>query len=217
MIKAKLFDINGKEKGTVELPKCFSAKDREDLVAKVLDAKKRKQPYAPSPIAGNQASASGVINHRRHVWKTSYGRGMSRVPRKLMMSRGGQFHWVGATSPNTRGGRRAHPPRVESMTVFLKINKKEMRLALMSALSATINSEKICLKYSKVEKDLIKNIPAIIEKIDGIKAKNLSELIISVLGNSLYEIVLKKKSVRAGRGKMRGRKYKANAGILIVI
>jgi large subunit ribosomal protein L4e len=149
--------------------------------------------------------------------KTSYGRGMSRVPRKLMMSRGGQFHWVGATSPNTRGGRRAHPPRVESMTVFLKINKKEMRLALMSALSATINSEKICLKYSKVEKDLIKNIPAIIEKIDGIKAKNLSELIISVLGNSLYEIVLKKKSVRAGRGKMRGRKYKANAGILIVI
>jgi ribosomal protein L4 len=67
MIKAKLFDINGKEKGTVELPRCFSAKDREDLVAKVLDAKKRKQPYAPSPIAGNQASASGVINHRRHV------------------------------------------------------------------------------------------------------------------------------------------------------
>ena len=32
-----------------------------------------------------------------------------------------------------------------------------------------------------------------------------------------YEKVLKKKSVRAGKGKLRGRKYKSNAGLLFVV
>jgi len=33
----------------------------------------------------------------------------------------------------------------------------------------------------------------------------------------LYDVALQKKSVRAGKGKARGRKYKKNAGVLIVI
>ena len=32
----------------------------------------------------------------------------------------------------------------------------------------------------------------------------------------MYEVALQKKSVRTGRGKRRGRKYKKNAGVLIV-
>ena len=37
-----------------------------------------------------------------------------------------------------------------------------------------------------------------------------------ILGENLFGIALKKKSVRAGKGKLRGRKYKANAGMLLV-
>ena len=38
-----------------------------------------------------------------------------------------------------------------------------------------------------------------------------------ILGNDLYEIAVKKKSVRAGKGKLRGRKYKKTAGVLLVV
>jgi len=38
-----------------------------------------------------------------------------------------------------------------------------------------------------------------------------------ILGEDLFEIAQKSKNVRAGKGKMRGRKYKKSAGILIVI
>ena len=84
-MKAKILDINGKEKSNIDLPKCFSEKVREDIVAKVLEAKKSQQPYAPSPVAGKQSSARGKIKHLRHVWKSGYGRGKSRIPRKIVV------------------------------------------------------------------------------------------------------------------------------------
>jgi len=37
-----------------------------------------------------------------------------------------------------------------------------------------------------------------------------------ILGESLFEIAFGKKKIRSGRGKLRGRKYKNNAGFLIV-
>jgi len=80
-MKTKILDIEGKEKGSIELPECFSENIREDIVSRVLEAKKTMQPYAPSPVAGKQHSARGKIIHRRHVWKSGYGRGASRVPR----------------------------------------------------------------------------------------------------------------------------------------
>ena len=35
--------------------------------------------------------------------------------------------------------------------------------------------------------------------------------------NDLYEVAIQEKSVRAGRGKSRGRKYKKSSGLLLVI
>jgi len=113
-MKARILDTNGKKTKEITLPSFFSHKIRYDLIAKILEAKKTRQPYSPSPVAGNQHSASGKIRHRRHVWKTHYGKGISRIPRKIMTRRGSQFNWVGATIPSTRGGRRAHPPKILS-------------------------------------------------------------------------------------------------------
>ena len=53
-MKTEVYDIHGKKAKEIELPKIFSEKIREDIVAKVLEAKKIKQPYSPSPMAGNQ-------------------------------------------------------------------------------------------------------------------------------------------------------------------
>lgn len=216
-MKTKIYSIDGKQGKEIELPKCFSAKIREDIVAKVLESKKKKQPYAPSPVAGNQYSASGKLIHRRHVWKSQYGRGMSRIPRKRMSRRGTQFNWVGATVPNTRGGRRAHPPKILSMLNFLKINKKESKIALFSALSATANKNLVEKKYARIEK-LEKVVPFVVEsKFSSLKIKELTNSLKNILGKNLFDIAKQTKSIRAGKGKLRGRKYKKNAGLLIVV
>ncbi len=214
-MKVKILDIKGKEKGTIELPECFNAPIREDIVSKVLEAKKTKQPYAPSPIAGNRQSASGKLIHRRHVWKSQYGRGMSRIPRKRMSQRGSQFNWVGATVPSAVGGRRAHPPKIESMIKKLKINKKELRTAFFSALTATTKEDIVVKRYEKLEKGKISQLPIIIESKE-IKVKELVSLVKKIFGE-VFSIAIKNKKIRAGKGKMRGRKYKSNAGLLIVV
>jgi len=216
-MKATIKDITGKKAKDVTLPECFSTVVRENLVQRVIEAKKVKQPYGPAPNAGNQYSASGKMIHQRKVWKSQYGRGMSRVPRKIMSVRGSQFNWVGATVPNTRGGRRAHPPKVISMMSLARINKKELRLALFSALAATVNPKFIVKRYERLKDKKISNLPLVVEsKFSELKSKEMITSLKSILGEDLFDLAIQKKSVRAGIGKLRGRKYKNNAGLLLV-
>ncbi len=216
-MKTKIYQIDGKVGKDMDLPKYFSRKVREDIVAKVLEAKKTMQPYGPDPMAGKKQSASGRIVRRRHVWKSGYGRGMARIPRKQMSRKGTQFNWVGAFSPNTRGGRRAHPPKPDSMINTLKINKKELRIALESALSATASGEYVTKKYGRLDK-VEKQLPVIVEsKVESLKIKELLSSLKNILGESLFEVAIQDKKIRAGRGSRRGRKYKKSAGMLLVI
>jgi len=216
-MKSKILDIQGKEKGSIDLPRCFSEKVREDIVAKVLEAKKTKHPYSPSPVAGKQHSASGKIKHLRHVWKSGYGRGRSRVPRKIMTRRGSQFNWTAAEIPSAVGGKRAHPPKIIAMINTKKINKKEMKIALMSALSATTNEKIVSEKYDRLKDKKISKLPLIVEsKISSLKTKDLLASLKKILGDVLFDVSLKKRKVRAGKGKLRGRRHKKNAGILLV-
>ncbi|MBD3247215.1 50S ribosomal protein L4 [Candidatus Pacearchaeota archaeon] len=219
--KAKLLDVNAKEKKTIELPKGFSRIIREDIVAKVLEALKKEQPYSPAPEAGRQHSASGKLIHRRHVWKSQYGRGMSRIPRKTLSRRGSQFHWEGAEISSTVGGRKPHSPKVEARKgKKTKINKKEFKIAKESALSATANPREIIKRYNSLKNAEEKaiNAPFIVDsKITSLKTKDLIKSIKKILGNELFKLAVRKRQIRSGKGKRRGRKYKSNAGLLIVI
>jgi len=216
-MKTKIFDAKGEKKGEISLPNCFDAPVREDLISKVVEAQKFKQPSAPYIWSGLQYSASGVIVHRRHVWKSGYGKGQSRVPRKIMSNKGAQFNLVGATSPNTRGGRRAHPPKVIAAQNHLKVNKKEMQIALMSALSATVNSEKIKGKYASLKNSKVE-APFIVEgSFVKQKTKEMIAAIEKILGKDAMAVAFRKKAQRAGVGKSRGRRYKVNAGALVVL
>jgi large subunit ribosomal protein L4e len=217
-MKAKILDINGKEKGSIELPKFFSEKIREDIVAKVLESKKIKQPYSPGPLSGNKHVASGIFSHRRKVWKSDRGQGASRIPRKIFSRKGSQFSKEGATIPSTRGGRRAHPPKILHQLSRKKINKSEMKIALKSALSATANEQMIRKKYSTLGNGKINSVPFVVEaKLLSLKTKDFIKSIGQIVGENLANVSLKKKSVRSGIGKLRGRRYKRNAGMLIVI
>ena len=217
-MKTTLYNTQGKKAKEIQVPAFFEARVREDIVAKVLEAKKGVQPYGPSPVAGKQHSASGKVIHRRHVWRSGYGRGMSRIPRKIMLRRGTQANWVGAEVASTRGGRRAHPPKPISMINSKNINKKEMQLALISALSATANKKYIESKYKSLDKKNLGEVPFIVEsKFSGMKAKEILAGLKNILGKEIFSVSIRKKKIRSGKGTARGRKYKNNAGLLFVI
>ena len=126
-MKANVLNLDGRKLREISLPKEFSSEIREDIVNKVLEAKKREQSYAPSLVGGKQHSASGIIRHRRHVWKSHYGQGISRIPRKIISKRGNRINWIGAEISSAVGGRRAHPPKVISRINNLKINIYDVR------------------------------------------------------------------------------------------
>nr|AQS29550.1 hypothetical protein [uncultured archaeon] len=209
-MKSTLYSTEGKSLKEIELPKIFETEIREDIVSKYFESERLVQPYSSYAEAGKRHSASGTISHQRHKWKGHYGRGISRIPRKTMWRRGTQFFWIGAEVSSTRGGRRAHPPK--GIGREKKINKKEIQLAINSALAATAYPSFIISRYSSIEK--FDKAPAVIESLPE-KTKQLKSTLNSIYPN-IQNLIFKNKEIRAGKGNMRGRKYKSNAGILII-
>jgi len=211
--KIQILDKEGKKIKETET-KLFEEPIREDIIVKVVEAEKIGQPYSPKYRAGMNISASGNIKHTRHSWKSDRGKGLSRIPRKVFWRRGTQFSWEGAIIPSVKGGRRAHPPK--GSVNLKKINKKEMQKALLSALSYVADSNELEKKYSSLDK-IDAKLPLIVDdKIFKLKTKEFLESLKKILGD-LYAVAVQKKSIRAGKGKARGRKYKKNAGLLFVI
>jgi large subunit ribosomal protein L4e len=212
-MKAKMFDKNGQEKGTIDLPKNFTARIREDILSKVFETQKGiyAQAYGAMEGAGAQYSASGISKKKRHDWKATYGKGISRVPRKIMSRHGASFNWIGATVSNTRGGRRPHAPR-SAKNLFKKINKKELVIAFDSAIAGTVDAKSLEKKYNKkVESGLVFS-----DEILKVKTKDFIATM-KIVFKDAFPTILKNKTIRAGIGKMRGRKYKSNAGLLFIL
>jgi len=182
--------ILGKDK-EIEMPKIFNEKIREDICQKVYEAEKRWQPYAPFFMAGKQHAASGKIRHARRLWKTSYGHGISRVPKKALWRRGTQFYWIGAEVSGTRGGRHARIPRVEHFLKKLKINKKEKLIAFNSAIASTASQDYVRKRYSTFDKEI--KLPMIIDS-DLLK-KKIKEFLKALKENlkEVYEFSSKRK------------------------
>ncbi len=212
-MKLTILNTNGekiKEKET----KLFEEPVRIDIINKVIEAEKLKHPYSNKFLAGMNRSASGNVRHKRHSWKSDRGKGLARIPKKAFWRRGTQFSWEGAIVPSTRGGRRAHPPK--GYLEFKKINKKELKKAILSALKYISDVKEIEKKYESVNKINI-NLPLVIEdQFTKLKTKEFLESLKKIFGD-LYNVVIIKKNIRAGIGKMRGRKYKNNAGLLFVV
>jgi len=211
-MKADLYDLDGNKVKSITLPSQFEEEFRPDLIKRAVLAiqSHKRQPYGALSKAGQRSSA--LVSRRRRDYRTAYGHGISRVPRKVMWHRGRQFGWVGAFAPGTVGGRRAHPPKAQK-NFSQKINIKERRKAIRSALAATALKE-------IVEKrgHIFKEIPIIIDsKIENIsKTKDFENILIKLgLEKELQRIQVRK--IRAGKGKARNRKYKTKKGPLIVV
>ena len=217
-MKTKILTATGQGKGReIELPSVFSENIRNDISQKFFEISKEQQPHSPDPLAGKRASASGIVRHKRHAWKTAYGHGISRVPRKIFWRRGTQFYWIGATISSARGGRAAHPPRVEHFLKEKKMNRKEIEIALKSAIAATASAEMLKKRYSSIPRELKIEVPIVVdEAVLKLKTKELIKFLREHL-KGLEGVMFRERSMRAGRGRMRNRKYRTRAGLLMII
>lgn len=211
-MKADIYKLDGKKSGTINLPKQFSEKVRPDLIKKaneIIESNLR-QPYGAYLGAGIRPSVD--ISRRRRNFKTAYGKGMSRVPRKTIWRRGSQFGWVAAFGPNVVSGRRAHPPKSDK-DYKRKMNKKENRLAIRSAISSTILPDVVRARGHR----FVELISVIEGKAESIaKTKDVNSLLERL--NLQEEMArVSERKIRHGRGKMRGRKYKTKKGPLMVV
>ena len=129
-----------------------------------------------------------------------------------MIRRGTQFVYTGALVSGAIGGRRAHPPKSEK-NFDQKLNKKENRKAIRSAIAATANK----MYSEKKGFSVIENVPIIVEKLETLtKTKEIITLL-NKLGLEKEVERASTKKIRSGKGTLRGRKYKKTKGPLVVI
>ncbi|HLD00430.1 MAG TPA: 50S ribosomal protein L4 [Candidatus Nanoarchaeia archaeon] len=212
-MKLPILDLHKKEKGQKELPSQFKEAYRPDLIKRAVHAlqSSARQRYGAFPDAGKRSSSE--TSKRRRNYRGTYGFGISRVKRKIHSRRGTRMFWVGAYTPQTVGGRRAHPPKAEKNLEKL-INVKEKRKAIRSAISATVNKEIVSLRGHKLPPNYPFIADSSLEKIN--QTKEMKQVLLDLgFKDELQRSLIKK--IRAGLGTMRGRKYQRKKGILVVV
>jgi large subunit ribosomal protein L4e len=199
---AKIFDLQGKVIGKMGLPSVFKTPIRPDVIRRAVVALQshRFQPQGRNPLAGK----------RRSVESWGAGHGIARVPRIKGMGRRAGYV-VG-----TVGGREAHPP-VAWKKIVKKIPRKEMRLALYSAVAATASKEMVASRGHITE--YVPDFPLVVaDEIQKLKKTSEVEEALIKLGvwPDVYRVEESQK-IRAGKGKMRGRRKKEAVGPLLVV
>lgn len=196
-MKADVLGLDGKKVRSIELPEQFDETYEPDLIKRAILAifSHKRQAYGVAYQAGMMHSAK--LSRRRRDYKGAYGKGISRVSRKTMWRRGMQFGWVGANVPGTVGGRRSHPPKASKIW-DLKINIKERKKAIRSALVGVLLNNKLIIVDDKLGE---------LKKLKEVKN------ILSTFGLNVDAV----KRIKAGRAKSRGTsvKYKKNALIVV--
>ncbi|MEM2108984.1 MAG: 50S ribosomal protein L4 [Candidatus Odinarchaeota archaeon] len=204
--KVGVYSLKGRKIGDVELPPVFKTPIRLDLIKRaVLSAiSKRKQPYGRDPMAGKRTTAISL----------GPGHGISRAPR--VKGSGYSAAQRGAFSPSTVGGRLAHPPR-SNKVIGEKINIKERRLALKSAIACTAVKEMVEARGHKLAD--VKELPIVItDEIEKISSTKEALEILNAFGlETELDRCKENINIRAGKGKIRGRKYKKPRGPLVVV
>jgi large subunit ribosomal protein L4e len=199
-VKVNLYSTAGKAKKKVDLPDQFETPLRIDIIRRSVTASRanRRQPYGSDRMAG--------MKHSVEQW--GKGRGTARNPRLKGSRRG-------AEAPLTVGGRRAHPPKVEKIWTK-KVNRKERRYARLSALAATADKEAVAARGHRFSDKI--TLPVIVEdKFEKIATAQDALAFFEKIGIS-DDVTRAKEGryIRAGKGKMRSRRFRTPRSILII-
>jgi large subunit ribosomal protein L4e len=220
---AETYSVEANDGKSINLPEAFSSEVREDIVRSAVHASRanRRQSYGHREHDGKKSPQPGM-KHSVEWW--GKGRGVSRIMRKT-----GQR--TGAQNPHTRGGRRAHGPKVDK-DWSQKLNSKERRIARDSAIAASSNPDTVYSRGHRFEEGI--RFPIIIDEYiesrDGSDEKYDLEEIPLQYSTRKFVAMMESlgvsddlnrsrsgRTIRAGKGTMRGRKYRTPKSILLVV
>ncbi|KAK4203740.1 ribosomal protein L4 domain-containing protein [Triangularia verruculosa] len=198
---------DGKATGATEvLPKVFSAPIRPDIVKHVHTgmAKNKRQPYSVSEKAGHQTSAES--------WGT--GRAVARIPRVS----GGGTHRAGqaAFGNMCRSGRMFAPTKIWRKW-HVKVNQGQKRFATASALAASAVAPLLMARGHQVS--TVPEVPLVVDSsafTAASKTAGAISLLNAVGAGPELEKVKASRKLRAGKGKLRGRRHRQRRGPLVV-
>ena len=203
----KVLDMSGKPGDEVALPGVFSTALRPDIVSRAWWILKSHslQPYGRDPMAGNRTSAE--------TGNPPTGRGVSRIPRikGAGTNKAGQAGGVASIV----GGRLPHPPRSEKV-IYRKINVKERKLALNTAIAFTGDASAVAWRGHKTGK--LKFPVVVSDELEAVEKTSALEALLVGLGltDELKRIYGGVKR-RSGTPRMRGRTTRRKVGPLIVV
>jgi large subunit ribosomal protein L4e len=199
-VKVPIVNLQNKKTGEVEVPKVFTTPVRHDVIKRAVIALQstRFQPQGRDPMAGKRTTAES----------RGTGHGIARVPRLKGSSRA-------AFGVSIVGGHAAFPPHSEK-DIVKRINKKEKRFAIRSGIAATAVKELIEKRGHKIHN--VDQLPIVVsDELESLeKTRDVKEFLEALQVWSDVERA-DRKTIRAGKGKMRGRRYKKGKGPLIVV
>ncbi len=193
-----VYDLDGGDAGSVELPGVFETPFRPDLIGRAVTVAQanRKQAYGADEFAGMRTPAESFGS----------GRGLAHVPRSENVAR---------RVPHAVSGRRAHPPKAEKDQTK-DLNDKERRLAVRSAIAATTDVALVADRGHAFDEDL--ELPLVVsDEFESLEKTQEALGVLEALGvDADIERADDGRSVRSGRGKSRGRKYRQPKSLLVV-
>jgi large subunit ribosomal protein L4e len=200
-----VFSLSGEKAGETTLPAVMTAPLRPDIVQFVHTNmnKNKRQAFAVSIRAGKQVVATS--------WGT--GRAVARIPRVGGggTSRSGQ----GAFGNMCRGGRMFNPTKTWRRWTR-KINVTQKRYAVASALAASAVPALVMARGHVL--DEVPEIPLVLDNaVESTKKTSTAKDILAAVGAiGDVEKAANSKQIRAGKGKMRNRRFTLRRGPLII-
>merc|ERR1711988_1410284 len=190
----------------VRMPHVFLAPVRNDVVSFVHDqlAKNTRQAHGVDKKAG--------MKHSAESWGT--GRAVARIPR--VSGSGTHRSGQAAFGNMCRKGRMAHPLQTWRRW-HRKVNLNQRRHALASAIAATACAPLVLARGHRVMN--VNQLPLVLEDTVGQVAKT-KDAIATLKALGLWDDVMRvanNRQLRAGKGKLRGRRMKMRRGPLFVV
>jgi len=211
-MKAKIFDINGTAKNSIELPTVFDTVHKPKVIQRAVLAMQtaKLQPKGADVRAGLKNTAVYIGTRDAPAGMKTINTNKARLPR--LKNRGSVMSGRVARVSQSVGGRSPVAPKSWKVVVE-RINKKERKIALQSAIAATANKALVEKRFI-VEGDL----PIVIEDTFENTKKTIEviEILNKIGAGKDLENAKGKRRKRSGRGKTRGRKIKQKKSVLII-
>jgi large subunit ribosomal protein L4e len=199
-MKVPILSLTKEQVGEIDVPRVFETPIRPDVIQRAVVAQqtKRLQPQGRDPMAGKRTTAISK----------GTGHGQARVPRLKQGNRA-------AFGVSIVGGHQAFPPLSEKKVVK-SINRKERRLAIRSGIAASAVKEIVTARGHSIADTT--QLPIVIDdELESLKKTEEIKGLFTSLGIWADVERADRHKVRAGKGKMRGRRKKTGRGPLIIV